>query len=137
MSSRNARRSDEERSRAVALYTALSAAGEAVADGERSAGMLIGAARQAMAPYGVDPEYLEIVNPETLEPLTLLNGPALLALAARIGSTRLIDNATLRPSVTADDDLRAGPQSSNQPTPSTTPDPAPHDPREARATCSA
>jgi len=40
----------------------------------------------------LEPEYIEIVNPETLEPLNSVKGAALVALAARCGSTRLIDN---------------------------------------------
>jgi pantothenate synthetase len=48
-----------------------------------------------MAPHAVEPEYLELVAPDTLEPLPRVDGEALLAVAARVGSTRLIDSTTL------------------------------------------
>jgi pantoate--beta-alanine ligase len=95
MSSRNALLDPGERARALALPRALDAAAELAADGERSARALIEAARAAMAPYGVAPEYLALVDPATLEPLDELAGEALLALAARIGEVRLIDNTLL------------------------------------------
>jgi pantoate--beta-alanine ligase len=94
MSSRNTHLSPADRERAPALHHALAAA---VADGERRADALIGAAREAMAPFDVEPEYLALVSPDTLEPVERLWEPALLAIAARIGSTRLIDNITLHP----------------------------------------
>jgi pantoate--beta-alanine ligase len=101
LSSRNALLSADERSRAVALPAALAAAIEHAAAGERSAPAILAAAREAMQPYGVEPEYLALVAPDTLEPIDTLDGEALLALAARIGETRLIDNAILHPA-TAD-----------------------------------
>ena len=52
-----------------------------------------------MVPFGVEPEYLELVEPDTLEPVGELTRAALLVLAARIGGVRLIDNALLAPSV--------------------------------------
>jgi pantoate--beta-alanine ligase len=95
MSSRNALLDADERARALALPRALEAATELAAHGERSAAVLLDAARAAMAPYGVAPEYLALVDPGTFEPLAELDGEALLALAARIGGVRLIDNALL------------------------------------------
>jgi len=100
MSSRNALLSAEERPRAVALPAALTAAARLVGAGERSAQAILAAAREAMRPYGVEPEYLALVAPDTLEPIDTLDGEALLALAARIGETRLIDNAILHPVTT-------------------------------------
>ncbi len=97
MSSRNAHLSPAERKRAPALHRALAAAAAAVSGGERRADALIGAAREAMAPYEVEPEYVALVSPRTLEPVERLREPALLAIAARIGSTRLIDNTILDP----------------------------------------
>ena len=102
MSSRNAHLSLAERERAPALHHALAAAAAAVSDGERHADALIGAAREAMAPFDVEPEYMALVSPRTLEPVEHLREPALLAIAARIGSTRLIDNVTLDPAVHAE-----------------------------------
>jgi pantoate--beta-alanine ligase len=50
-----------------------------------------------MRSFAVDPEYVALVEPDTLEPIHTLAGEALLALAARIGEVRLIDNAILSP----------------------------------------
>jgi pantoate--beta-alanine ligase len=95
MSSRNALLSVEDRARALALPRALDAARELAARGERSADVLLAAARAAMARYRVEPEYLALVDPSTFEPLAELEDQALLALAARLGEVRLIDNTTL------------------------------------------
>ncbi|HWG09084.1 MAG TPA: pantoate--beta-alanine ligase [Solirubrobacteraceae bacterium] len=97
MSSRNARLDASERSRAVALSEGLREAAQRAAAGERSAQALLEAACAAMLARGVEPEYLELVDPETLLPCERLEGETLLAVAARIGQTRLIDNAILRP----------------------------------------
>jgi pantoate--beta-alanine ligase len=97
MSSRNALLDADERARALALPTALNAARELAARGERSAGALLDAAREAMCPFDVAPEYIALVDPDTLEPIEMLAGEALMAIAARIGAVRLIDNATLQP----------------------------------------
>jgi len=96
-SSRNALLSPEERARALALPAALRAATALAADGERSAQALLDAAHEAMRPFEVEPEYLALVDPDTLEPVESLDAEALLALAARVGAVRLIDNATLSP----------------------------------------
>jgi pantoate--beta-alanine ligase len=101
MSSRNALLSPEERSRALALPAALHAAQDRAGAGERSAAALLDVARAAMLPFGISPEYLELVDPDTLEPLEELVREALLAIAARVGETRLIDNAILEPTVTS------------------------------------
>ncbi len=98
MSSRNARLGAGERSRALALSAALHAATRAAADGERSGDALLAAARAAMRERGVEPEYAELVDPDTLERRDELTRETLLLLAARVGDTRLIDNALLRPS---------------------------------------
>jgi pantoate--beta-alanine ligase len=98
MSSRNTRLQPHERSLALALPEALQAATRRAAEGERSAVVLLDAARSAMRARGVEPEYVELVDPETFEPCEELTHESLLALAARIGPTRLIDNVVLRPS---------------------------------------
>jgi pantoate--beta-alanine ligase len=95
MSSRNALLSPEQRARALALPRALDAARELAAAGERSTRALLEAARSAMASHGIEPEYLALVDAATLEPIDELDGEALLALAARIGDVRLIDNVML------------------------------------------
>ncbi len=100
MSSRNILLSREERRLARALPAALDAAKGLTRDGECSAGALIGGARAAMEPFGVEPEYVALVDPETLEPVEELTGETLLALAACVGEVRLIDNAVLQPATT-------------------------------------
>ena len=97
MSSRNARLSPDERRRALALPRALSAAARLAAEGERSADVLLTAASAELSGADLQVEYLALVDPATLEPLATLDGPALLALAARVGEVRLIDNVTLEP----------------------------------------
>jgi pantoate--beta-alanine ligase len=92
LSSRNIRLDGPDRERAVALHRALEAARAASAAGERDPARIAGAARAAMAPFGVEPEYLALVDPRTLEPVTRVDGEVLVAVAARIGATRLIDN---------------------------------------------
>jgi pantoate--beta-alanine ligase len=102
MSSRNALLDAGARARAQALPAALRACSELAAAGERSAAALLAAAREAMEAFEVLPEYVALVDPETLEPLEELSGEALLALAARVGDVRLIDNLLLAPSPAAD-----------------------------------
>jgi pantoate--beta-alanine ligase len=97
MSSRNVRMSAEERERALALSRALRAATELAAQGERRPQALLEAARAPLAECSLEPEYLELVDPETLEPLSSLDRDGLLLIAARLGETRLIDNAIVRP----------------------------------------
>lgn len=98
MSSRNAHLSAQERARAVALHKGLCAAQGLAAGGERSSDALLAAAHAAMERLGVEPEYVALVDPTTLEPVHRLDAPSLLAIAARVGATRLIDNAILEPS---------------------------------------
>ena len=71
-------------------------------DARRNQQALLDAARAALRGMEVDPEYLALVDPATLEPIDQLTGEALLALAARIGAVRLIDNVTLSPTPVAD-----------------------------------
>ncbi len=97
MSSRNALLGPEERERALALGAALRGATELADTGECSTEALLGAARAAMVPFEVEPEYLEIVDPDTFQALDSLRAPALLVLAARVGEVRLIDNVLLAP----------------------------------------
>ncbi len=98
LSSRNARLQGEDRRRAVALSRALRAAQEAAGGGERNAAAIAASARAAMEDLGVRPEYLAIVDPSGLAPVEELGGDVLVAVAARVGGVRLIDNTTLAPS---------------------------------------
>jgi len=101
MSSRNALLGAAERESALALVAGLRAASRLAAKGERSADRVLASARLAMDRPGVEPEYVELVDPETLAPLSELGGPALLLIAARVGAVRLIDNAILEPARSA------------------------------------
>jgi pantoate--beta-alanine ligase len=96
MSSRNRYLTDEERRRATALHRALSAAAEVAGGGERSVEPALAAARAELREAGVEPEYLEARDAEDLTPAESLNGrPVLVALAARVGRARLIDNTLI------------------------------------------
>jgi len=97
LSSRNAYLSDSERVRATALHRALSAAARAIAGGENDAAAALSPAREQLAAADIEPEYLEISDPETLVPLAHVVGPVLIALAARVGNARLIDNVIATP----------------------------------------
>ena len=97
LSSRNARLSAAERERALALSRALGAAEAAVAAGERDAARVRAAGAEELRARGVVPEYLALVDPDTFAPAERVDAPVLVAVAARIGATRLIDNAVLSP----------------------------------------
>jgi len=92
MSSRNVRLDPTDRVRALALRRGLDAAEAALAAGERDASRVAGAGREAMRACGVEPEYFELVSTDTLQPLERVAGEVLIAVAARVGPVRLIDN---------------------------------------------
>ena len=95
MSSRNAYLTSEDRERALALPRALAAADSLVASGRRDANDVLRAARSEFEAAGVDPEYIELRSLEDLSPVERVNGSTLLAVAARVGAARLIDNKIL------------------------------------------
>ena len=97
LSSRNVRLLNGARRQALALPRALDAARAAVHEGERDPARIGAAARAAMTAYGVEPEYLELVAPDTFVPVDAVgHEPVLVAVAARVGDVRLIDNALLQ-----------------------------------------
>lgn len=100
LSSRNAYLTPEERQRAGALSRALHSVAGALTEGETDAARLCELAHSELSPVD-EVEYFEIVDPGTLEPLTTVGGPALAVVAARVGTTRLIDNLALQPSTAA------------------------------------
>ena len=96
MSSRNAYLSPDERRSARVLVRALSAAADATVAGERDAVALVELVRGivATAPT-VELDYVEVRDAHELTTVVALEGDVLLALAARVGPTRLIDNVML------------------------------------------
>ncbi|HEX4738538.1 MAG TPA: pantoate--beta-alanine ligase [Allosphingosinicella sp.] len=97
LSSRNLYLSEEERRAARALPRALGEAASAIIGGAPVAETL-DAAREKLAKAGFDPiDYVELRDAETLEPVMLLDRPARLLAAAKIGRTRLIDNLPVTP----------------------------------------
>ncbi len=97
MSSRNRYLSQHQRRDASALYRALKTASMAFQAGERSATSLLQTARQELAKIpSLHLEYLELRDARTLSPVEQVNGPAVLATAATVGDTRLIDNIVLK-----------------------------------------
>jgi pantoate--beta-alanine ligase len=98
MSSRNKYLTGELRGEALVLSQALTEAGKAFGAGEPKSAALVETMRKVIsrAPHArID--YVEIVDAETLEPVTDITRPALVALAVFVGETRLIDNAILVP----------------------------------------
>jgi pantoate--beta-alanine ligase len=97
MSSRNVYLEGADRERAVALSRALAAAEQqALARDSLAAGL--DAARIELAAAAIEPEYLEACDAATLEPVDELTGrPILIAVAARVGGARLIDNVVIEP----------------------------------------
>jgi len=98
MSSRNAYLTEEERGRALVLQRSLQRALQEFQAGERSAVRIISAAKEIFVREPkVVLDYFEIVDPCTLEPVERISQPALVAVAALLGTTRLIDNIVLNP----------------------------------------
>ncbi|HWK76705.1 pantoate--beta-alanine ligase [Microbacterium sp.] len=96
MSSRNVYLSPEAREQATALSRALDAASAVRESGERDGERILDAARRVLADAGITPEYLELRDALTLNTVTRVDSDALLAVAARVGAARLIDNHILK-----------------------------------------
>ena len=96
LSSRNAYLDADQRKRAVVLSAALRAAHDAFRSGERNAAALLGTVRRVLATEPtVEVEYVAIVEPAALAPLETVGADTVVALAVRLGRTRLIDNIIL------------------------------------------
>ncbi len=96
MSSRNAYLTEDERSRAAAIFRGLTLAREAFQQGEQGSEALMEIARREIeASHPTSLQYVEIVSQALLEPVKRVDGPAVLAVAAFYGTTRLIDNVLL------------------------------------------
>jgi pantoate--beta-alanine ligase len=98
MSSRNRYLLPEERAAALSLSRGLFRARELFEVGERRAAPLAGAVRRALeAEPLVRPDYVELADQEEWVPVEVVWAPTVLAVAARVGGTRLIDNVLLSP----------------------------------------
>lgn len=96
MSSRNAYLDTEDRKSALVLHGSLVAVAESFKHGERDVQALIKAGKQTFAQQtSAQLDYFEIVDPETLDPVSDLSRGALVAVAAFVGKVRLIDNIVL------------------------------------------
>jgi len=92
MSSRNVYLSAAERARALAISQCLAAARRQVAEGERSAAKIIAAITQRLQAAELAIDYVAICDPDSLAPVERVDRQAVALVAARVGSTRLIDN---------------------------------------------
>ncbi|MFK4851193.1 pantoate--beta-alanine ligase [Microbacterium sp. ZW T6_19] len=99
MSSRNVYLDADARRQATALNRALDAAQALHDAGERDAHSIRAAALKVLKDAGIHPEYLELRDAETLEPVADTARDTLLAVAARVGAARLIDNHVLKASL--------------------------------------
>ena len=95
MSSRNVLLTPESRRRAPALHAALRGVADDVAAGERDSARLLARALALLAERRVEVEYLSIASAETLAPVPTVIGDVLVAIAAKFGAVRLIDNVLL------------------------------------------
>jgi pantoate--beta-alanine ligase len=92
LSSRNAHLSPDDRARATALHAALDAVQRAVAAGDHDPDALRTRALAVLAAAGIEPDYVELVSSDTLDPVRRIDRDFLVVLAAHVGGTRLIDN---------------------------------------------
>jgi pantoate--beta-alanine ligase len=97
LSSRNRRLSAAERELAPVFFRALEAARKRIASGERDAAAVKQAALAVLEQPGIRVEYLEIVDPDEMQPAPAIEGRVLVAGAIWLGSTRLIDNLICEP----------------------------------------
>lgn len=95
VSSRNEYLSEDQRETARSLSRGLARAREAFAGGERDARRLERKVRRTMEEAGAEVEYVEVVEPEGLDRVERATSESVCAVAARVGETRLIDNARL------------------------------------------
>jgi pantoate--beta-alanine ligase len=97
MSSRNAYLDPKQRQQALVLHRSLEKVGRMAEQGELDAAQLAAAGRQEVANEpGVRLDYFEVVDPDTLDPVADASRGALVAVAAYVGNTRLIDNIVLK-----------------------------------------
>ncbi len=97
LSSRNQRLTPAQRALAPLLYQALQLAASRIAQGLRDPESIKQEALSALAHPEIRVEYLEIVDPIWMQPVPHIEGPVRIAIAAKVGSVRLIDNALTAP----------------------------------------
>ena len=98
MSSRNAYLSESERTSALSLSRSLNLAGELLAKGEKNAADIRSKLESLIHSFPeTKVEYVSFCQPETLEEIEIIEKKVLLALAVKVGKTRLIDNALIDP----------------------------------------
>ncbi len=97
MSSRNVRLNADQRRRATALHRGLAAARDAAAAGATGADTLARIVADELARESLTAEYIAVLDPDTFGPVPRVVRPALIALAARVGPVRLIDNMEVAP----------------------------------------
>lgn len=102
LSSRNVFLSADERRAALGISRGLMAAADAVVEGERSGSVLEGLVLDEMSRCALEIEYVELADAADTTRLTILDRPGFLAVAARSGRTRLIDNVWPNPDGTVD-----------------------------------
>lgn len=116
LSSRNQYLSPKEKEKATLLYRSLNKVERAFQEGERDCQKLLQIVKEEFrslnkGDLNIQLQYVEIVNPETLQPLTTITDSALMAIAAYVGKTRLIDNVILtvtKPIIALDGPAGAG-----------------------------
>ena len=106
LSSRNTYLSPDERRSALALSRALRAVEQAWRGGQAEAAALQKKGMETLAAPGVQPEYVALVD-EAMQPVERVTAKTIVAVAARIGATRLIDNVVLGEGIAADPAVRA------------------------------
>lgn len=97
MSSRNRYLSPDERQRALAISRALRYAQDQVQSGNKDAAALLEAMRGILQEQQLTIDYVAAVDPRTLTPKAVIDAPTNFAIAARVGTTRLIDNTLVTP----------------------------------------
>jgi pantoate--beta-alanine ligase len=100
MSSRNKYLSEQQKHDAAAIYAGLRKAEQMIKSGQRDPAIIIAAIQEILKKGGsITTEYIHIVDAATLADLQVIKGQALIAIAAKVGSTRLIDNILIDASV--------------------------------------
>ena len=98
LSSRNKYLTPEFYEAALAIPRSLEAARHVVGEGQTKPEEVLAATQEVLAAEPlVKIDYVELVDPKTMEPVELIEGPVLLLVAAALGETRLLDNATISP----------------------------------------